>query len=363
MSHAIWTLGASMTSSAGKRGDQVVQQLLRPLMPFLDREDVTEITINYPGFVFVRTFHEWEEHEVPELNMGYIGSLTTAIAVYNGKNPSAINSVVMPGGERGQIVREPGVIDGTCSLSIRKHSAVAKSLEQLDSEGAFSNPNLLDKSFNRPTAAEAAAEGERRDFGRLEPFEIELLALKRERRWREFLEACIIHKRNVVIAGKTASGKTTFTRSLIAKVPKSERIITIEDVHELFLPDHRNKVHLLYGEGVGRVSADACLAACMRLSPDRIFLAELRGGEAWEYINSLNTGHPGSITTVHANGALGTFERINTLIKKSEVGQRLDYDLINLLLYRTINVALYFQDRQLIEVFYDPIFSNSKIGD
>ena len=350
-----------MTSSGGKRGDQVVQQLLRPLMPFLGRDDVTEITINYPGFVFVRTRHEWEEHEVTELNFGYITSLTTAIAVFNGKNPSAINSVVLPDGQRGQIVREPAVIDGTFSLSIRKHSAVAKSLEELDAEGAFANPKLADKSFNHPTAAEAAAEGDRRDFGRLEPFEIELLALKREGRWREFLEACIVHKRNVVIAGKTASGKTTFTRSLIAKVPRSERIITIEDVHELFLPDHRNKVHLLYGEGTGRVSADACLAACMRMSPDRIFLAELRGNEAWEYVNSLNTGHPGSITTVHANSALGTFERIATLIKKSEVGQTLDLDMVNLLLYRTINVALYFQDRQLMEVFYDPIFSNSKI--
>lgn len=352
-----------MTSSGAKPArDQVVQQLLRPLMPHLDRDDVTEVTINYPGVIFVRTRHEWEEHEAPALNMAYITSLTTAIAVFNGKNPGAINSVVLPGGQRGQIVRDPAVIDGSISLSIRKHSTVAKSLEQLDAEGAFSSPSLADKSFNRPSAAEATAEAERRDFGRLEPFELELLALKREGRWREFLHACITYKRNVVIAGKTNSGKTTFARSLIEKVPRSERIITIEDVHELFLPDHRNKVHLLYGEGVGRVSADACLAACMRMSPDRIFLAELRGNESWEYVNSLNTGHPGSITTVHANGALGTFERIATLIKKSEVGKSLDVEMVNLLLYRTINVALYFQDRQLVEVFYDPIFANSKIG-
>lgn len=353
-----------MTSSGVKSAtsrDQVVQHLLRPLMPFLDRPDVTEVTINSPGYLFARTFKEWEEHEVPALDMAFITSLTTAIAVFNGKNPSAINSVVLPGGERGQIVRQPAVIDGTCSVSIRKHSTVAKSLEQLDSEGAFSSPKLLDKSFNLPSAGEAEQESQRRDFGRLEPFEVELLALKREGRWRDFLHACILHKRNVVIAGKTNSGKTTFARSLIEKVPASERIITIEDVHELFLPDHRNKVHMLYGEGTGRVSADACLAACMRLSPDRIFLAELRGNEAWEYVNSLNTGHPGSITTVHANGAIGTFERIATLIKKSEVGQRLDMEMVNLLLYRTINVALYFQDRQLVEVFYDPIFANSKI--
>lgn len=89
-------------------------------MPHLDRDDVTEVTINYPGVIFVRTRHEWEEHEAPALNMAYITSLTTAIAVFNGKNPGAINSVVLPGGQRGQIVRDPAVIDG--SISCRSES-------------------------------------------------------------------------------------------------------------------------------------------------------------------------------------------------------------------------------------------------
>ena len=74
------------------------------------------------------------------------------------------------------------------------------------------------------------------------------------------------------------------------------------------------------GDGPGRVTAEACLAACMRLSPDRIFLAELRGSEAWEYVLSLNTGHPGSVTTTHANGAVQVFERIASLIATQMVG-------------------------------------------
>jgi type IV secretion system protein VirB11 len=99
----------------------------------------------------------------------------------------------------------------------------------------------------------------------------------------------------------------------------------------------------------------------MRLSPDRIFLAELRGNEAWEYLNSLNTGYPESITTTHANSALQMFERIATLIKKSDVGRQLDIEMIKLVLHTTIDIVLFFKERKLIEVFYDPVFSKSKM--
>lgn len=112
---------------------------------------------------------------------------------------------------------------------------------------------------------------------------------------QEFLEQAVLNKRNIIIAGKTGSGKTTFARSLIKKIPVEERIITIEDVHELFLEEHPNKVHMFYGENAGRVTASDCLESCMRQSPDRILLAELKGSEAWEYLASLHTGHPGTI--------------------------------------------------------------------
>ncbi|MBN0024128.1 Flp pilus assembly complex ATPase component TadA, partial [Pseudomonas aeruginosa] len=92
------------------------------------------------------------------------------------------------------------------------------------------------------------------------------------------------------------------------------------------------------------------LRSCMRQSPDRIFLAELRGDEAWEYLGSLNTAHPGSITTTHANNAIQTFQRVGTLIKQSEVGRVLDLDMINRTLFSTIDVVLYFSDRKLCVV-------------
>ena len=342
------------------QNDQTVQQLLRPLLPYLERPEITEITINQPCEIWTKTFTGWMRYEVTELTGSYLNALATAIIVYNGIQPKSVVSVILPGGQRGQIVRPPACIDGTLSFNIRKHAPIVKDLEELESEGAFTD--VCDVSFNKPDEREARAFLEQHDFRRLEAFEAELLTLKREGRIVDFLKVAVLEKRNMVIAGKTGSGKTTFARSLIEKVPTYERIITIEDVHELSLTYHPNRVHMLYGYGAGRITADECLASCMRQSPDRIFLAELRGNEAWEYLNSLNTGHPGSITTTHANNALQTFERIATLIKKSEVGRQLDLEMIKLVLYTTLDVVLYFKDRKLVEIFYDPIFAKAKMA-
>ncbi len=336
-----------------------VNRLMVPLMELMDRKDVTEVTINRPGEAWAKTFVGWEHHSIPALSLGYLEALTRSIIVYNGMQVRPSNSVVLPDGQRGQIIMPPAVLDGTISMSIRKHSSTVRSLEELTANGAFEGAR--DVSINRPTEAEVAAALARGDFQRLEPFEAELLAIKRSGDMARFLEACVLAKRNIVIAGKTGSGKTTLARSVIEKVPFDERIVTIEDVHELFLENHPNRVPMLFGSGQGRVSADECLAACMRMSPDRIFLAELRGNEAWEYLNSLNTGHPGSITTVHANSALSTFQRIATLIKKSEVGRQLEMETVRQTLHATIDVVIQMDSRKVTEVYYDPIFRNTRL--
>lgn len=348
-----------MNATANFSRDTTVNQLMRPIAPHLARPDVFEVTVNRPGELWVRTFDGWDVVKIPELTMTYLTSLANAIAVFNGIPLQSIISVVMPGGERGQIVLPPACIDGSLSLIIRKHSLVVKTLDQLAAEGAFEGAK--DVSFNQPTAAEAEGFVLKKDFSRLEPFEAELLALKREGRWRELLEMCINTHRNIIISGKTASGKTTFARALIERVSPDERLLTIEDVHELFLENHPNRVHMLYGYGKGRVSAVEALRSAMRQSPDRIFLAELRGDEAWEYVGSANTGHPGSVTTTHANNALQTYQRVGTLIKQSEVGRVLDMDMINRTLYSTIDVVLYFSERKLCEIFYDPIFAKQQM--
>lgn len=344
----------------GVARDRAVLHLLRPFQLFLDNPAVTELSLCRAGEVWTRGRSGWTRNAVPELTANHLQALVTAIAVFNGVAPRSVNYVVLPGGERGTIALPPAVVDGTLSLVIRKHMAVVKTLDELNAEGVFAQ--CRDVSFNRPGEEECARLLVAHDATRLEPVEAELLAFKRDGAIRAFLEHAVLARRNVVVSGKTGSGKTTLARALIETVPSTERLVTIEDVHEFLLPNHPNRVHMLYGQGAGRIPAAECLAACMRQSPDRIFLAELRGAEAWDYLGSLNTGHPGSITTVHANGAAQAFERVATLVRASEAGRVLDMDTIRLVLRATIDVVLHMEDRRVVEVFYDPVFARKTMA-
>jgi type IV secretion system protein VirB11 len=116
----------------------------------------------------------------------------------------------------------------------------------------------------------------------------------------------------LVISGGTSSGKTTLINALLKEIPAEERLIVIEDEPELKL-DHPNAIVLIgvRGElGEARVDAEMLLQASLRMRPDRILLGELRGGEAFTFLRAINTGHPGSITTIHADSAQGALDQI-----------------------------------------------------
>lgn len=239
----------------------------------------------------------------------------------------------------------PACLANTVSMTIRKPSMTDKTLDELEASGAFAE-------------VDDASDG-------LRPFEIELLELKKRRHIKEFLHKVVLTKRNLLIVGKTGSGKTTLTRSLIHSIPKTERLVTIEDVHELFMEDVPNKVHLLYAredEGGSKVTAKMSLASCLRMKPDRILLAELRGDEAWEFVKSINTGHPGSISTMHANGAWETFEQLTAFIKDSRTGAHLETNDIKKRLYTTIDVVVYMDRWKVREIFYDPEFKRQQMA-
>ncbi|MCO5143978.1 MAG: Flp pilus assembly complex ATPase component TadA [Oligoflexia bacterium] len=135
-----------------------------------------------------------------------------------------------------------------------------------------------------------------------------------------FLHACILARVNIVVSGGTGTGKTTFLNTLAALVPTSERIVSIEDVAELAIP-HPNWVRLEsvhYGPGAG-VSTRDCLINSLRMRPDRIVVGECRRDETFEMLQAMNTGHDGSMTTVHANSTRDCLARMESLIMTSNI--------------------------------------------
>lgn len=169
-----------------------------------------------------------------------------------------------------------------------------------------------------------------------------LLALYRAGRFKEFLRQAVISRKNIIISGATGSGKTTLSKALIKHIPEHERIISIEDTPELIIPQP-NHVRLFYSKGAQGLSGAGpkeLLESCLRMRPDRILLQELRDGTAFYYVRNVNSGHPGSITTVHADSTKLAFQQLTLLMKESEGGRNLDRDDIDKLLRVSIDVIV-----------------------
>lgn len=121
----------------------------------------------------------------------------------------------------------------------------------------------------------------------------------------------------------------------------------------LFRSNHPNHVHLFYSD---TWPCKEVIKATLRMKCDRVYLAELRGDETWDYLTLLNTGHQGGMTSVHANNSRAAYPRIATLIKSSDVGMNLDYDYILREVKTTVDVVFFMNERkQLTEIYYNPV--------
>lgn len=334
---------------AGWCGDATsVVEFLRPLREQLDAPGVLEVCVNQPGELLVETMHGWQTVAAPEMTQERCLSLATAVATFcdqhvNQERP--LLSATLPSGERIQFVIPPAVPRGTVSITVRKPSNLIKRLEDFEREGLF------DRTATVALASDAAPL----------PFERELVALNQAGRFADFLRLAVRKHQTIVVSGKTGSGKTTFMKGLVEEVPRNERLITIQDTAELTLPHHPNVVHLFYSkdaQGTARVSARSLLEACMRMKPDRIFLAEVRGDECFSFVRLAASGHPGSITSVHAGSCALAFEQMSLMIRESGAGGGLRMDEIRWLLNVVVDVVVQFDrdecGRFISEIFYEP---------
>jgi type IV secretion system protein VirB11 len=344
------------TKAQGDGEHDMLYEYLTPIRQFLKRVDVTEIMINRPGEVWIETGAGFERSECPALTFDACLQIARLLANFNGKSigpESPILSAAMLYGERVQVVVPPACESDTVSITIRKPSISDKTLDELETQGSFAQAEHL------PSRADST-----RAAGHPKKAETELLGLLAAQRFKDFLASAVRAKKTILIAGRTGSGKTTIAKSLVRCIAPHERLITIEDVHEMFLMHHKNKVHLFYSNDAKqepRVTAAEALKSCMRMRPDRILLAELRGEEAWSFVKNVNSGHPGSISTIHANDAFATFTQLTSLVKETTEGAQIEVEHIRRMLLSTVDIVLFYQERKLLEIYYDPEFQRQQM--
>ncbi|MBS0341348.1 MAG: P-type DNA transfer ATPase VirB11 [Proteobacteria bacterium] len=290
---------------------------LGPLSRLLNDPEVTEICINEPGAGFVERQTGWSAEDLPFATYDWCVAIAKLVANFTRQRVSTSNpllSATLPGGERIQIVLPPATLERTVSITIRRPSNVLWTLEELATKGIFGRT----RSFPDITS------GQRR-LEHLSPEDQELTTLLARREFALFLRRSVHLRKNILLSGATGSGKTTVSKALILEVPSEDRLITIEDVKELSLRNQPNHVRLFYsqgGQGQAEVTPGQLLASAKRQRPDRIFVSELRTGEeVYDYLVSINTGHPGSITSVHADSAEMAFVALAQLMKRSQAGQ------------------------------------------
>jgi len=278
---------------------------LKPLAQFMDDDKVTEICVQHEGRVFVENHERWTEYRQEEITYSWCRHLAQLIATSTNQRVNAqspLLSAGLPNGNRIQIVLPPATLANRVALTIRKPNRTLLSLNELDSRGFFSTIRVQEAST---------------------PL-MELTNAYNSQQWLEFLKLAVLARLNIVVAGATGSGKTTLTKALIAEIPQAERIVSIEDTPELELANHPNSVQLLYskdGQGTAKITPKQLLEASLRLRPDRIMLAELRGEEAYYYCRNISSGHAGSITSVHAGSPATAFIQLGFLIKESAPGR------------------------------------------
>lgn len=282
-----------------------LQTYLTPLKEIFAQEGVSEVSINRPGEAWIERKGEMEHLSIPAFDLEHLKGMARLVAQSTEQRISEeepLLSASLPNGFRIQVVFPPACEAGKVIMSIRKGSTLDWSLDDYEKMGAFKETAIAERE---------------------DPHNKELIALLKQGDLKSFITKSILYKKNMIISGGTSTGKTTFANACLKAIPTDERLLTVEDTREVVLNNHPNRAHLLAsrgGQGRAKVSTQDLIEACLRLRPDRIIVGELRGAEAFSFLRAINTGHPGSISTLHADTPLMAFEQLKLMVMQAGLG-------------------------------------------
>lgn len=280
------------------------EQGLTPLRDLLCSEEINEVVINPDGRIFAEYAEAEHMQEIADMEMSEqeIHSLGSNLAGETGnalgeEHPIVSGRVFVFGNDvRVQVVVPPAIEKGV-SLSIRKYISRVLSPDEI----GFVEGEQIDVDSERQSQLEA------------------MRKLIDDSELSDLLRSAVDDKLNILVSGGTSSGKTTIARALLALSHSSERLVTIEDAIEL-RPTHNNSVALVATrrDDSDRTTAKL-LESALRMRPDRLVVGELRGAEAYNFLEAINTGHPGSISTIHADSPRLALERLALMVMQTGV--------------------------------------------
>lgn len=278
---------------------------LAPLENIFAEDGVNEISVNKPGEVWVEKNGDIDVRKLEFLDGNHLKAMARLIAQSTDQiitEEKPLLSATLPNGYRVQIVIPPACEPGSIVYAIRKPSPMKLSLDDYEKLGAFKQVKIKEE---------------------VDQDMLNMLAILAKGDIKTFLYESVIKKKNVIISGGTSTGKTTFTNAMLRSIPTGERLITVEDAREIDLNLHLNRVHLVAskgGQGRANVTTQDLIEACLRLRPDRIIVGELRGAEAFSFLRAINTGHPGSIATLHADTPKMALEQLKLMVLQAGLG-------------------------------------------
>lgn len=280
----------------------------------LEQKGVTDVCYNGQDTIyFMDGSGQWKE-TATDLRFDDALAIAKAAATARRKKISELSPILsadLPNGERVQFNIPPSVDNGICIISIRIPSKQEFTMADYKSQGMF---EIIEKDKNPTTQIDK-----------------ELIELYNKKEFDTFLKKAVEYRKTVIFAGKTGSGKTTFAKTFVNHIPQNERLISIEDTKEMVFTKHENSVNLYYSDTAKQddpLTSSTLLRSCLRLVPDRILLTEVRDGAAFDFIDALKNGHPGSITTMHATDTSSAFSRLVTMYKMNPKSSGMPYEAV-----------------------------------
>ena len=317
-----------------RNGETTLRHLLAPIQDVLDDPATTEIVVQRPGEVGIEQHGEWSWRTVEAFDfrrLDTIGLLAGSLLSKPFDPASPICMTTLPDGQRCTLCRPPATAPRTISVTIRIPSKAVHTVRDPDF-GELMRAAAIPAFAGRPDAHS-------RSLG-LDPgdADTELLALYQAKDWTAFFALAVKAKKTIAATGSTGSGKTSLLRRLMQEIPAEERLVTIEDTDEFGPLPLRNRVSLFYGSS--NVSAENAVEASLRMRPDRVAMQELRGAEAFAYLRLLAAGHPGGLTTWHAEEG-DPFTPLALMAKTSAAGRNIPDDKLLVILRSLIDIVAF----------------------